>query len=175
MCLGLMNPKSAANVGAVLRAAGCFSVDAVCYTGARYDRAKSFHTDTKNRVTTIPLRHVDCLPDAVENNSRIVAVEFVEGASPLTSFEHPHNAFYLFGPEDGSLTQSVIDRCDQVVYVPTVGCLNLAASVNVVLYDRLAKLWPNTAAGDDDLLIRNNRDCRNRLKLREKLHVSGGD
>jgi tRNA(Leu) C34 or U34 (ribose-2'-O)-methylase TrmL len=26
-----------------------------------------------------------------------------------------------------------------VVYVPTQGCMNLAASVNVILYDRLAK------------------------------------
>jgi tRNA(Leu) C34 or U34 (ribose-2'-O)-methylase TrmL len=26
-----------------------------------------------------------------------------------------------------------------VVYVPTIGCMNLAATVNVVLYDRLAK------------------------------------
>jgi len=26
-----------------------------------------------------------------------------------------------------------------VVYIPTVGCMNLAATVNVVLYDRLAK------------------------------------
>jgi tRNA(Leu) C34 or U34 (ribose-2'-O)-methylase TrmL len=25
------------------------------------------------------------------------------------------------------------------VYIPTVGCMNLAATVNVVLYDRLAK------------------------------------
>ncbi|MBU0538004.1 MAG: 23S rRNA methyltransferase, partial [Gammaproteobacteria bacterium] len=26
-----------------------------------------------------------------------------------------------------------------IVYIPTKGCMNLAATVNVVLYDRLAK------------------------------------
>ena len=31
------------------------------------------------------------------------------------------------------------EKFDKVVYVPTQGCMNLAASVNVILYDRLAK------------------------------------
>jgi tRNA(Leu) C34 or U34 (ribose-2'-O)-methylase TrmL len=30
------------------------------------------------------------------------------------------------------------------VYIPTVGCMNLAATVNVVLYDRLAKASKKT-------------------------------
>jgi tRNA(Leu) C34 or U34 (ribose-2'-O)-methylase TrmL len=31
-----------------------------------------------------------------------------------------------------------------VVYIPTVGCMNLAATVNVVLYDRMAKAHTKT-------------------------------
>jgi tRNA(Leu) C34 or U34 (ribose-2'-O)-methylase TrmL len=33
-----------------------------------------------------------------------------------------------------------------VVYIPTTGCMNLAATVNVVLYDRMAK-GLNTRSG----------------------------
>lgn len=62
-----------------------------------------------------------------------------EGAIPLPDYQHPDNAVCVFGPEDGTISQAIIDRVDAVVYVPTVDCMNLAASVNVVLYDRLAK------------------------------------
>lgn len=45
--IGLSNPKSPTNVGAVMRAAGCYGVDNVIYTGTRYDRAVKLNTDTK--------------------------------------------------------------------------------------------------------------------------------
>ncbi|HAS25633.1 MAG TPA: 23S rRNA methyltransferase, partial [Vibrio sp.] len=45
--IGLTNPKSPTNVGAVMRAAGCYQVDEVKYTGQRYEKAAKFHTDTK--------------------------------------------------------------------------------------------------------------------------------
>jgi len=46
--------------------------------------------------------------------------------------------------------------------VPTVGCMNLAASVNVVLYDRLAKS-ATLSQLDDNEQIRQNRDINNCL------------
>ena len=53
--IGLSNPKSPTNVGAVMRAAGCYQVDDVRYTGERYDRAAKFQTDTKKVANKIPL------------------------------------------------------------------------------------------------------------------------
>ena len=52
---------------------------------------------------------------------------------------HPARAFYIFGPEDGTLDPARFKAVQEVIYVPTHGCMNLAASVNVILYDRLAK------------------------------------
>jgi tRNA C32,U32 (ribose-2'-O)-methylase TrmJ len=82
---------------------------------------------------------------------------------------HPAHALYIFGPEDGSISQSIIDRADDVVYVPTVGCMNLAASVNVLLYDRLSKaartLVGNQAPVSDADLIKTSRDVNNRLNV----------
>jgi tRNA(Leu) C34 or U34 (ribose-2'-O)-methylase TrmL len=54
-------------------------------------------------------------------------------------FEHPENALYVFGPEDGSLPKTVRLLCHRFVVIPTHHCLNLAAAVNVVLYDRRLK------------------------------------
>ena len=42
---------------------------------------------------------------------------------------------YKLSDQEAALYGAVKD----VVYVPTQGCMNLAASVNVILYDRLAK------------------------------------
>ncbi|WP_066726099.1 RNA methyltransferase [Desulfuromonas sp. DDH964] len=161
--LGLINPKSPANVGAVMRAAGCFGVAGVYYTGQRYARAVRFQTDTKNAGEKIPLTGVANMVDILPPGTRLVCVELVVGAIPLPQFRHPEQAFYLFGPEDGSLQQELIDRADAVVYVPTAGCLNLAATVNILLYDRAAKAG-RVLAGD--ALILESRDRNNRLKVR---------
>ncbi len=148
-----------------MRAAGCFDVDAVFYSGERYARAASFNTDTRGVARRIPLLGVDELLDEVAPGMQVVCVELVEGATSLPEFAHPDNAYYLFGPEDGTLDQSVIDRADAVVFIPTVGCLNLAATVNVVLYDRLAKAPSNKV---DDELIRESRDCNNRVVVKSQ-------
>ena len=77
--------------------------------------------------------------------------------------QYPEKAYYIFGPEDGSIKQAVVNKADAVVYIPTKGSLNLAQTVNVVLYDRMAKAG-FARVGDD--LIRETRDGNNKLKLR---------
>lgn len=138
-CVGLFNPQSPENMGSVMRAAGCYGVHSVFYTGQRYDRAASFRTDTKKIHWRIPLIGVDDLQQVIPLDCVPVAIELLPDAIPLTEYRHPERAFYLFGPEDGSLDRRVTDWCNDVVYVPTEGCMNLAATVNVVLYDRLLK------------------------------------
>jgi len=161
--IGLTKPKSPTNVGAVMRAAGCFRVNAVFYTGTRYDRAAKFSTDTKDANQTIPLTGVENLLDCIPEKAKIVCIELVEGATPLPDYQHPENVIYIFGPEDGTLNQDVINSADAVVYIPTVGSMNLAATVNVVLYDRLSKAEPGHA---NDALIRQSRDTNNTVKLK---------
>jgi len=158
-CIGLVNPKSPENVGMVMRAAGCYEASKIFYTGTRFDRARQFYTDTKNSHEKIPLKNTTDLLATVPEGAKIVAVELVDGALPLMHFNHPEQAYYIFGPEDGSLTQSILDACDYVVYIPTIGCMNLAATVNVVLYDRLAK---SVGSVIEDRPISANRDVNSR-------------
>jgi len=149
-----------------MRAAGCYQVDAVFYTGDRYERALQFNTDTQNANERIPLTRADDLLACVTDETKIVCVELVEGATPLPAFRHPKNAIYIFGPEDSTISQKVINKADAVVYIPTIGCLNLAATVNVLLYDRLAKSDLNIAG---DKLIRQSRDNNNKARVKRGL------
>ena len=166
--IGLCNPKSPENVSSVMRAAGNFDVDAVFYTGQRYPRAIKLNPDIPNmsrKVSqNIPISGVNCLLDNVAENMQVVCIEFAENAIALPGYQHPESAFYIFGPEDGNISQQVIDRSDAVVYVPTIGCMNLAATVNVVLYDRLTKSVQNFESNE---LIRQNRDTNNNLKVKK--------
>lgn len=161
--IGLYNPKSPTNVGAVLRAAGCYDAAQVRYNGTRYSRAVKFQTDTQNSQERIQLVEMEDLTADVADGVEIVCVELVVGATALPHFTHPENAIYVFGPEDGSLPQEMVDKANHVVYVPTHGCMNLAATVNVVLYDRMAKTLGTI---DDHQQVLANRDNKNRLKMK---------
>ncbi len=166
--IGLINPKSPENVDSVMRAAGNYQVDRIFYTGKRYLRAVGYSNRRMaiaRRVgKKIPVQQRESLLAQVPQQMQVVCVELVVNAISLPEYQHPEQGFYIFGPEDGSIPQSVIDQADAVVYVPTVGCMNLAATVNVVLYDRIAKLSPIRAGND---LIHASRDTNNRLCVRK--------
>ena len=106
-----------------MRAAGCYGVASVFYTGKRYERAADFVTDTKRVHYDIPLIGIDDLKKILPLNCVPVAVELVEGARPLPEYTHPDRALYIFGPEDGSLDKEIRDWCEDVVYIPTTGCI----------------------------------------------------
>jgi len=135
--IGLVRPKHVENVGAVLRAAYCYDVAMVAIQGDRTPVRS--HLDTQRAWRHIPVVRGDDLHSLVPFDAVPIAVDLVEGATPLPSFQHPQRAFYVFGPEDGTLGKSVLDWCRHRVVVPTRSCMNLAATVNVILYDRLAK------------------------------------
>ena len=133
--VALVRPKSADNYGTALRSCVVFGVDLVQVVGRRFRKQAS---DTVRSWSKVPVLHdqddlvvpYDCVP---------VAVELVPGATPLPAFVHPERALYVFGPEDGSLPPAMLARCARVVSIPGAYCLNLAAAVTVVLYDRAAK------------------------------------
>lgn len=137
-CIGLYKPKTPENVGGVLRAAHCYGVSSVVLEGAR-TRDIRHGTNTTATQCHTPVYSVDDMLDVVPFDTQIVVVDLIDGAVSLPSFQHPQRAFYIFGPEDGTLGARHTSRAQHVVYVPTRSCMNLAACVNVVLYDRMAK------------------------------------
>lgn len=133
--IGLVRPKVRPNVGGVLRAASCFGAAMVGIAGHRY---RVQRTDTTRAHLHIPLLQVDDLHSIVPYDCVPVAIERLAGAISLPDYQHPDRAFYIFGPEDGDLGREILQWCRDVVSIPSLDALNLAAAVNIVLYDRIA-------------------------------------
>ena len=136
-------PKTKANVGSVLRAAGCYGAAMVAASGQRFGKAI---TDTQKAYRHLPMLQVDDLHAVVPFDCVPVAVDLIEGARSMCTYVHPERAFYIFGPEDGTLGKGITDWCRDVIYIPTAHCMNLAATVNVVLYDRMVKRGESASA-----------------------------
>jgi tRNA(Leu) C34 or U34 (ribose-2'-O)-methylase TrmL len=134
--IGLLNPKRDTNVGGAMRAAYCYDASFIAVSGLRYRRQSSDVTATYRHI---PLLQVEDLYDAIPHDCIPIGIELVPGATSLCTFSHPERAFYVFGPEDSGLGKKTLLWCKHAVYVPTRRCLNLAACVNVVLYDRMMK------------------------------------
>lgn len=134
--IGLHMPKTPTNVGSILRAAHCYGSAFVAQTGQRY---RGSSTDTTKAFRHLPLIQTDDLRALIPHDCVPVAIDILDGARSLTTYMHPERAFYIFGPEDGTLGRGITDWCRDRVFVPTAFCMNLAACVNVVLYDRMVK------------------------------------
>lgn len=135
--IGLDNPKDSLNVGSALRAAGCYGASFVAASGRRFG---SGPTDTIKAYRHLPLFRPDDVMSLLPYDCVPVAVDLIDGAISLFDYKHPERAYYIFGAEDATLGERILSRCRDVVYVPTVSCMNLAATVNVILFDRMAKI-----------------------------------
>lgn len=162
--VALHNVKNPLNIGSVLRAAAVFDVAAIVTTGARYKKSATDTTKAWRHTPLVQIANAETLHDFIPYNCVPIGVDLIEGAKPLTTFVHPQRAMYIFGPEDGTLGKSVLSWCKEVIYVPTPGpCMNLAAAVHVVLYDRMVKCETNTpgSATDAESMSKQEQDTSN--------------
>lgn len=136
--IGLFAPKNPINVGHVLRAAMCYDAKLVVVHGDRVKAPTDTHAGYAN-IPTLRVKTADEMRNMIPFGAVPVAIEFVAGATELPEYEHPHKAFYIFGPEDSGLGKNVRSWCRDTIMIPTSHCMNLAATVNVVLYDRMMK------------------------------------
>jgi len=134
--IALDNPKNKNNVGAAMRAVGVFNAAMLVISGRRIGWTL---TDAMKHYQRIPFLRVDDLHSVLPYDCVPVAIELIDRGIPLPEYEHPKRAFYIFGAEDATLGNRILSWCRDIVYIPTNGCTNLAATVNVVLYDRMVK------------------------------------
>lgn len=136
----LDRPKYAHNVAGAIRACSCFGADALYYTGARFAFAPGDRLPREERMKGYADVHWEATDrpfDRIPTGMVPVAVEVLPTARPLTTFDHPLHAVYVFGPEDGSIGQVFRRFCHHVVYIPSQHCLNLVGAMNVVLAHRV--------------------------------------
>lgn len=151
----LIDPKYPHNVGQSVRACAAYGVSNLYFTGERLKRAlkelKRLPREERLRgYRSVNLEHLDRPFDRLPEFTP-VAVEVRQNSEPLPLFEHPENALYVFGPEDGGIGSATLGQCHRFVAIPSSHCLNLSMAVGTVLYDRQAKIEPTRPLNMSDV------------------------
>lgn len=139
--VGAERISKGANLGALVRTAHAFGGSFFFTLGTPLDLDDVRAADTSDAFDHLPFydfRTPDdmILPAGVE----LVGVELTPDAIDLPSFRHPTRAAYVLGPEMGSLSPAMQERCAFIVKIPTKFCVNVGVAGAVVLYDRMLSL-----------------------------------
>ena len=129
------------NLGNLVRTSHAFGASFFFTVGAAVSYAEIKSTDTSHADIHMPFYgYKDFSEFTLPKDCSLVGVELIEGAIDLPSFRHPLRAAYVLGPEGGSLSPQMVERCDHVVKIPTKFCVNVGIAGALVIYDRMVSL-----------------------------------
>ena len=172
----LDNPKYGRNVSQIIRLASGYGFKQVWYTGKRVsltdpsqnidgmagkkgkkgkNKARLPREERMKGYKKVEIRQHDRPFDFFNRGVVPIAIELREGAQMLHNFEHPENAVYVFGPEDGSVNSELLRQCHHLLVIPVEHCLNLATAASTVLWDRQRQMIERGIVEDrslDDLM-----------------------
>ena len=125
------------NVGNLARSAHAFGASFLFLVDPHHT-IETVHAETSDAGRQVPLYRFESVEALLlPRGCTLIGVELLDEAAELPSFRHPLNAAYVFGPERGSLSPAMVERCDHVVKIPTRFCINLAVAGAIVMYDRM--------------------------------------
>lgn len=139
--IGVEGISKAMNVGSIMRTAHAFGASFIFTIDAQYQRLEGEKADTSASLDHLPLHEFADIDDfRLPKDCELVGIELVEGATELPSFHHPRRCAYVLGPERGSLSPDLTEKCNYVVEIPTKFCVNVAIAAAIVMYDRTLNL-----------------------------------
>lgn len=135
---GLSKPM---NAGTLFRSAHAFGASFVFTIAGVWHEREANLSDTSDSAGQVPHYHFNGLNDLrLPDRCALVGIELLDDAVELPSFRHPRCAAYVLGPERGSLSPALSERCDHIIRIPTSFCINVAIAGSIVMYDRLISL-----------------------------------
>lgn len=138
--IGVEGISKEMNLGNLFRSAHGFNASFVFTVKASFN-PKRAHSDTSDTPGQVPLYQFDDATSlSLPHGCRLVGIELLDEAADLPSFRHPSQAAYVLGPERGSLSPALVERCEFVVRIPTKFCINVATAGAIIMYDRLISL-----------------------------------
>ncbi|MBT4045633.1 MAG: RNA methyltransferase [Rhodospirillaceae bacterium] len=138
--IGVERLSKPVNAGNLFRSAQAFGAGFLFTVAGSY-RHKQAPADTSQSTNQLPYYEFDSVPNMLlPSRCQLVGIELTDGAVDLPTFRHPVRAAYILGPERGSLSPEMLDRCDHVIKIPTTFCINVATAGAIVMYDRTVSL-----------------------------------
>jgi len=138
--IGAERISKSLNLGNLMRSAHGFGASFTFTVGATY-QALEAQADTSKGTLHLPHYNWKTLNElALPSGCRLVGIELLDQAVDLPSFRHPIKAAYVLGPERGSLSEELIEKCDYTIRIPTKFCVNVAMAGAIVMYDRIKSM-----------------------------------
>ncbi len=139
--VGIYHPKREVNVGTLWRSATLYNAAFIFTVGRRYPEQASDTTKAHRHIPLLHFKDVDDLVSHLPYSCPLVGVELDDRAKPLGDYWHPDRAAYLLGAEDHGLSPAVMDRCHDLVTIPTPRTFshNVAVAGSILLHDRYTK------------------------------------
>ena len=139
--IGIEGISKAMNVGSLFRTAHAFNASFVFTVAANYTRLDGNKSDTSDTPGHLPFFSFPNITSMVlPIDCKIVGVELMDDAIELPSFRHPPQAVYILGPERGSLSPEMINKCEFIVKIPSKFCVNVGVAGAILMYDRIKSL-----------------------------------
>ncbi len=136
--LGVEGISKPMNAGSLLRTAHAFGASFVFAVSPYVNMRGLNKSDTSGTADQVPYYQWESAGEiALPKGCQLVGVELTEDAVELPSFRHPDRAAYILGPERGSLSDAMVERCDFVVKIPMAFCINVGIAGAITLYDRM--------------------------------------
>lgn len=129
------------NAGNLVRSTHSFGGSFFFTIDPYVDMKKLRQADTSGAAKNMPFYEWEKVGDMVlPKGCQLVGIELTDDSIPMPSFRHPRRAAYVLGPEKGSLSAEMQERCDYIVQIPMKFCINVAMAGAITLYDRMISL-----------------------------------
>jgi tRNA G18 (ribose-2'-O)-methylase SpoU len=171
--IGVQEISKEGNVGNLVRSAHSFGASFFFAIAPAVDIEAMRVSDTAGSFEHMPYyQYPNVAQMSLPRDCTLVGVELTDESIPLPSFRHPVRAAYVLGPEMGSLSPEMIERCDHVVKIPMKFCVNVGVAGALVMYDRMISMGrfaerPVRAGGPTQILQKPVRGDRRKIRTKE--------
>mgnify|MGYP001809576315 CR=1 FL=1 len=139
--IGVERISKPGNIGTLVRTTHAFGGSFFFAIDPQPDMREMRFVDTSDAAIHMPLYVYDSVDTmALPKGCSLVGVELTDEAVELPSFRHPLRAAYVLGPERGSLSPELLERCAFTVKIPMKFCVNVGVAGGILMYDRMISL-----------------------------------
>lgn len=136
--IGVEGISKSGNLGNLVRSAHAFGASFFFTINDAISMKDMAVSDTSASPAHLPFYRYSGVADlTLPKDCALVGVELIDGAQDLPNFMHPQRAAYVLGPEDGSLSPTLMARCTHFVKIPAKFCINVGVAGALVMYDRM--------------------------------------